>query len=141
MTGLSGILYGGLVWDLMTIDNLIEFWADWSARRDDGGLGYGGSRFNRLMAGETLMPAADAASQLPYGVDGDAAASLIDRLLCAMPEQMRRVVWAEYRSVGLQADKAAYLGKSLDCYRKTLMRARFRMASHPEVVWLLKKMS
>ena len=77
MTGLSGILYGGLVWDLMTIDNLIEFWADWSARRDDGGLGYGGSRFNRLMAGETLMPAADAASQLPYGVDGDAAASLI----------------------------------------------------------------
>ena len=43
------------------LDLLLDWWAEWSAKREDNGLGFGYSRFNRLLANARLNLMADVA--------------------------------------------------------------------------------
>lgn len=121
------------------LDLLLEWWADWSAKREDNGLGFGCSRFNRLMAAGDLPPKTDFVAILPYGVDGDGIASVMDRAICRLNPNRRAVVKSEYRDIGTRSDKAADLGINLEAYKKRLKWARQNLMADDSVKKLLKR--
>lgn len=122
---------------MLTIESLMEDWARWCARRDDGGLGYRTSGLNRLMAGGELRFGGQVRS-IPYGVDVDSVCSDIDVAVARLPLRRREVVHAEYRRIGLQKDKAIGLGITDRMYRKHLNFALVQISLHPAVNRLLK---
>ena len=129
----------------MTIDQLLDFWAEWSARKDDGGLGYGTSRLAVLISDGIVSGSGN--SSLPYGIDENAVALAVERYLSRQPNPAREIIRAEYCCCGSQADKAKMVSQRLGLvvsaqnYRVTLHRAVKKMAGNPEIEFLLKKMS
>ena len=120
------------------LEELLEWWADWSARREDNGLGFGCSRFNRLMAAGDLPPRDEFRAMLPYGVDGDGLASVMDRAICRLNPNRCQVIKVEYRRRGTQCDKANSLGITLKAYERRLSNARLNLAADLAVKKLLK---
>lgn len=100
----------------MTVDELLDLWARWRLKRDDG-LGYRASSLNALMAAR--LACEPRVSEIPYGVDGDGVFWAIDLLVCRMPEIRKQVVLAEYTQKGSQEQKA------LRC-KPPLSRRRFQ---------------
>ena len=121
----------------MTIDDLLEYWAAWCERCEDNGLGYASSRFNRLMAGCELAPCSDFDTMLPYGVDGDAIATTLDREICRLTVKQRQVVFVSYRRIGTQAAKAKDLGISRPRFANTLREAKIRLSMQLSIKRLL----
>ena len=111
----------------MNLENLLEYWAAWCERCEDNGVGYASSRLNRLMAGCELAPRSDFDTMLPYGVDGDAVATTLDREICRLTIKQRQVVFLSYRRIGTQAAKAKGLGISQPRFANTLREAKIRL--------------
>lgn len=120
------------------LDLLLEWWAEWSAKREDNGLGFGCSRFNRLMAAGDLPPKTEFVAILPYGVDGDGIASVMDRAICRLNPNRKKAIMAEYRRIGTYEAKAKALGCSLSSYRSRLFWARRNLMADNAVKKLLK---
>lgn len=120
------------------LDLLLEWWAEWSAKREDNGLGFGCSRFNRLMAAGNLPPRTEFVTILPYGVDGNGIASVMDQAICRLNPNRRAVVESEYRDIGTRSDKAADLGITLEAYKQSLKWARQILKADEAVKKLLK---
>lgn len=121
------------------LDLLLEWWAEWSAKREDNGLGFGCSRFNRLMAAGNLPPKKDFVAILPYGVDGDGIASVMDRAICRLNPNRKEAIMAEYRRIGTQEAKAAAVGLKVDAYKDRLKWARRNLMVDEAVKKLLKR--
>lgn len=117
---------------------LLEWWAEWSAKREDNGLGFGCSRFNRLMAAGDLPPKTEFVAILPYGVDGDGIASVMDRAICRLNPNRKQAIMTEYRRIGTYEAKAKALGCSLSSYRGRLFWARQNLMADNAVKKLLK---
>lgn len=120
------------------LDLLLEWWAEWSAKREDNGLGFGGSRFNRLMAAGNLPPRTEFVTVLPYGVDGDGLASVMDQAICRLNPNRKLAIMTEYRRIGTYEAKADALGISLSAYRDRLFWARRNLMADEAVKKLLK---
>lgn len=120
------------------LETLLEWWADWSAKREDNGLGFGCSRFNRLMAAGELPPRDDFRVLLPYGVDGDGIGSLVDQAICRLNPNRRQVIMVEYRRIGTQEEKAKALGITRKAYERRLSNARLNLVADLSVKKLLK---
>ena len=120
------------------LETLLEWWADWSAKRDDNGLGFGCSRFNRLMAAGNLPPRTEFVAILPYGVDGDGIGSLVDQAICRLNPNRRQVIMVEYRRIGTQEAKAKVLGITRKAYERRLSNARLNLVADLSVKKLLK---
>lgn len=120
------------------LETLLEWWADWSAKREDNGLGFGCSRFNRLMAAGELLPRDDFRALLPYGVDGDGIGSLVDQAICRLNPNRRQVIMVEYRRIGTQEAKAKALGITRKAYERRLSNARLNLVADLSVKKLLK---
>lgn len=120
------------------LDLLLEWWAEWSAKREDNGLGFGCSRFNRLMAAGDLPPRTEFVAILPYGVDGDGIASVMDRAICRLNPNRKQAIMTEYRRIGTYEAKAKALGVSLSSYRGRLFWARQNLMADNAVKKLLK---
>lgn len=120
------------------LDLLLEWWAEWSAKREDNGLGFGCSRFNRLMAAGDLPPRTEFVAILPYGVDGDGIASVVDRAICRLNPNRKQVIMTEYRRIGTNEAKAKALRVSLSSYRNMLFWARRNLMADNAVKKLLK---
>lgn len=120
------------------LETLLEWWADWSAKREDNGLGFGCSRFNRLMAAGELPQRDDFRALLPYGVDGDGIGSLVDQAICRLNPNRRQVIMVEYRRIGTQEAKAKALGITRKAYERRLSNARLNLVADSSVKKLLK---
>jgi hypothetical protein len=120
------------------LDLLLEWWAEWSAKREDNGLGFGCSRFNRLMAAGDLPPRTEFVAILPYGVDGDGIASVMDRAICRLNPNRKQVIMTEYRRIGTNESKVKALRVSLSSYRNMLFWARRDLMADNAVKKLLK---
>lgn len=120
------------------LDLLLEWWAEWSAKREDNGLGFGCSRFNRLMAAGNLPPRTEFVAILPYGVDGDGIASVMDRAICRLNPNRKQAIMTEYRCIGTYESKSKALGCSLSSYRSRLFWARQNLMADNAVKKLLK---
>lgn len=120
------------------LDLLLEWWAEWSAKREDNGLGFGCSRFNRLMAAGNLPPRTEFLAILPYGVDGDGLASVMDQAICRLNPNRKLAIMTEYRRIGTYEAKADALGISLSAYRDRLFWARQNLMADEAVKKLLK---
>ena len=121
------------------LDLLLEWWAEWSAKREDNGLGFGCSRFNRLMAAGNLPPKKDFVAILPYGVDGDGIASVMDRAICRLNPNRKQAIMTEYCRVGTQDSKAKALGITRKAYERRLANARLNLTADSAVKKLLKR--
>lgn len=121
------------------LDLLLEWWAEWSAKREDNGLGFGRSRFNRLMAAGNLPPRTEFAAILPYGVDGDGIASVMDQAICRLNPNRKLAIMMEYRRIGTQEAKARTLGISRAAYEDRVKRARMNLKADLAVKKLLKR--
>ena len=122
----------------MTINGLLEYWADWCLGRFDSS-GRCSSKLNALMASGVSLPgSSNAFSQIPYGIDGDAVAMTVDRYVS------RRV---EFLTVGNQLEKAANVSQQCGAvvshqnYRVTLHRTIKKLEANPEIAFLLRKLS
>ncbi len=120
------------------LDLLLEWWAEWSAKREDNGLGFGCSRFNRLMAAGNLPPRTKFLAILPYGVDGDGLASVMDQAICRLNPNRKLAIMTEYRRVGTQEAKARALGICRAAYESRLKWARKNLLADISVKKLLK---
>ncbi|WP_308028538.1 hypothetical protein [Neisseria bergeri] len=120
------------------LETLLEWWADWSAKREDNGLGFGCSRFNRLISAGELPPRDDFRVLLPYGVDGDGIGSLVDQAICRLNPNRRQVIMVEYRRIGTQEEKAKALGITRKAYERRLSNARLNLVADLSVKKLLK---
>ena len=120
------------------LDLLLEWWAEWSAKREDNGLGFGGSRFNRLMAAGNLPPRTEFVTILPYGVDGDGLASVMDQAICRLNPNRKLAIMTEYRRIGTQEAKAKGLHIRVDAYKDRLKWARRNLMADEAVKKLLK---
>lgn len=129
----------------MTIEQLLDFWAEWSARKDDNGLGYGRSRLGVLMAGG--VAAGSGNSSLPYGIDENAVVLTVERHISKLRPPAKAIIKQEYFGRGCQKEKAAAVSALLgmvvshDNYRQTLRRAVKKLEGNPEIAHLMKKMS
>jgi len=121
------------------LDLLLEWWAEWSAKREDNGLGFGCSRFNRLMAAGNLPPRTEFVTILPYGVDGDGLASVMDQAICRLNPNRKLAIMMEYRRIGTQEAKARTLGISRAAYEDRVKRARMNLKADLAVKKLLKR--
>lgn len=121
------------------LDLLLEWWAEWSAKREDNGFGFGCSRFNRLMASGYLPPRTEFVATLPYGVDGDGIASVMDRAICRLNPNRKQAIMMEYRCVGTQDGKAKALGITRKAYERRLANARLNLTADSAVKKLLKR--
>ena len=121
------------------LDLLLEWWVEWSAKREDSGLGFGSSRFNRLMAAGGLPPKTDFVAILPYGVDGDGIASVMDRAICRLNPNRKQAIITEYCRVGTQDGKAKALGITRKAYERRLANARLNLTADSAVKKLLKR--
>lgn len=121
------------------LDLLLEWWAEWSAKRENNGLGFGCSRFNRLMAAGDLPPRTEFVAILPYGVDGDGIASVMDRAICRLNPNRKEAIMAEYRRIGTQEAKARAVGISRAAYEDRVKRARMNLKADLAVKKLLKR--
>lgn len=121
------------------LDLLLEWWAEWSTKREDNGLGLGCSRFNRLMAAGGLPPKTEFVAILPYGVDGDGIASVMDRAICRLNPNRKEAIMAEYRRIGTQEAKAKAVGLKVDAYKDRLKWARRNLMVDEAVKKLLKR--
>lgn len=121
------------------LDLLLEWWAEWSAKREDNGLGFGCSRFNRLMAAGDLPPKTEFVAILPYGVDGDGMACVMDRAICRLNPNRKQAIIAEYRRIGTQDGKAKALGITRKAYERRLENARLNLMADLAVKKLLKR--
>lgn len=124
----------------MKLDDLLLWWAEWSAKREDGGLGFGVSRVNFWMSGGVVVGNTGGTANLPYGVDVDSIASVMDRAICKLSTRRREILMVEYREIGTQAAKAAGLKRpvSLDTYKRILRNARWNLEADADVKRLLK---
>lgn len=120
------------------LDLLLEWWAEWSAKRENNGLGFGCSRFNRMMAAGDLPPKTDFVAILPYGVDGDGIASVMDRAICRLNPNRKQAVETEYRRIGTQYAKSKALGITQKAYERRLANARLNLMADVAVKKLLK---
>lgn len=120
------------------LDLLLDWWAEWSAKREDNGLGFGCSRFNRLIAAGNLPPRTEFAAILPYGVDGDGIASVMDQAICRLNPNRKEAIMAEYRRIGTQEAKARAFGISRAAYEDRVKRARMNLKADLAVKKLLK---
>ena len=136
MVGVKQRLTGKMKFEL---DLLLEWWAEWSANREDSGLGFGCSRFNRLMAAGDLPPRTDFVSILPYGVDGDGISSAMDRAICRLNPNRKQAIMMEYRCIGTQDGKAKALGITRKAYERRLANARLNLMADLAVKKLLKR--
>lgn len=121
------------------IETLLEWWAEWSAKHEDSGLGFGCSRFNRLMAAGDLPPKADFVAIIPYGVDGDGIASVMDQAICRLNPNRKQAIITEYRRIGTQDGKAKALGITRKAYERRLANARINLMADLAVKKLLKR--
>lgn len=121
----------------MTIDDLLEYWAAWCECRENNGLGYTSSRFNRLMACGEFIPHSEFISMLPYGFDGDAVAVTLDKEICRLTVKQRQVIFMHYRRIGTQAAKAKGLGISRSRFANTLREAKIRLSMQLPIKRLL----
>ncbi|HEZ5739091.1 TPA: hypothetical protein WI028_001409 [Neisseria meningitidis] len=121
------------------LDLLLEWWAEWSAKREDNGLGFGCSRFNRLMAAGGLPPKTEFVAILPYGVDGDGMASVMDRAICRLNPNRKQAIMTEYRRIVTQEAKAKAVGLKVDAYKDRLKWARRNLMVDEAVKKLLKR--
>ncbi|MBG8808618.1 hypothetical protein FKR43_03525 [Neisseria meningitidis] len=121
------------------LDLLLEWWAEWSAKREDNGLGFGCSRFNRLMAAGDLPPKTEFVAILPYGVDGDGIASVMDRAICRLNPNRKQAIMTEYCRVRTQDGKAKALGITRKAYERRLANARLNLTADSAVKKLLKR--
>lgn len=120
------------------LDLLLDWWAEWSAKREDNGLGFGCSRFNRLMAAGNLPPRTEFVTILPYGVDGDGLASVMDQAICRLNQNRKLAIMTEYRRIGTQEAKARTLGICRAAYESRLKWARKNLLEDISVKKLLK---
>ena len=102
-------------------------------------MGFGCSRFNRLMAAGDLPPKTEFVAILPYGVDGDGIASVMDRAICRLNPNRKQAVITEYRRIGTQDGKARALGITRKAYERRLASARLNLMSDSAVKKLLKR--
>ena len=121
------------------LDLLLDWWAEWSAKREDNGLGFGRSRFNRLMAAGNLPLRTEFVTILPYGVDGDGLASVMDQAICRLNPNRKLAIMMEYRRIGTQEAKARTLGISRAAYEDRVKRARMNLKADLAVKKLLKR--
>ena len=91
------------------LDLLLEWWAEWSAKREDN------------------------------GVDGDGIASVMDRAICRLNPNRKQVVEAEYRRIGTQYSKSKALGITQKAYERRLANARLNLMADVAVKKLLKR--
>lgn len=126
----------------MTLEKLLEFWADWRRGRRCKSY-FAASRLNLLMAGG--VPTGRAyASALPYGIDPDSAGAAVDVEVCRLPPMQQKVIFAEFCSEGSQEWKAANIrigrkrGISANAYKSNLSQAKRRLAAQPALLKLLK---
>lgn len=124
----------------MKLNDLLLWWAEWSAKREDGGLGFGISRVNFLMSGSVFTSNTGGTVNLPYGIDVDSIGSIMDRAICKLTPRRREILMVEYRNIGTQAAKAAGLKRpvSLDTYKRILRNARWNLEADDGVKRLLK---
>lgn len=127
----------------MNIESLLEFWANWRIKREDGGLGYKSGRMNMMMAGGNLLPrVAFSDSDLPYGIDTNSVGSAVDTEVCRLTPRQRTIVMLEYCRIGTQAAKAAGVGKSgisQSTYANHLREAKIRLSMSPSLARLLSE--
>ena len=90
------------------------------------------------MAAGNLPPRTEFLAILPYGVDGDGLASVMDQAICRLNPNRRAVVESEYRDIGTRSDKAADLGITLEAYKQRLKWARQNLMADAAVKKLLK---
>lgn len=131
----------------MTINGLLEYWADWCLGRFDSS-GRCSSKLNALMAsGVLLSGSSNAFSQIPYGIDGDAVAMTVDRYVSRLSPVPAAVVRVEFLTVGNQLEKAANVSQQCGAvvshqnYRVTLHRIIKKLEANPEIAFLLRKLS
>lgn len=120
----------------MTLDDLLQHWASWRVKREDGGLGYATTRLGILMGGGVVAGSGN--SNLPYGIDADSVGAAIDTAVCRLPKRRQEVVIQEYCRVGEQKAKAAGLKIALKTYEEHLRLARRQLVLQPDMVRLLK---
>lgn len=102
----------------MTIDDLLMQWAEWCAKRDDKGLGFGTNRLNVLMSGGVVAGTGN--HSLPYGIDCDSLFANVDAAVCGLPDVYRLVVDRHYRYIGDDRAKAKAFGTCVRTYYKYL---------------------
>lgn len=121
----------------MSLDDLLEYWAAWCECRENNGLGYTSSRFNRLMACGEFIPHSEFISMLPYGFDGDAAATTLDREICRLTVKQRQIMFLNYRRVGTQEAKAKSIGISQSRFAHTLREVKAKLVTQKAIKRLL----
>ena len=125
----------------MVIDDLLSFWAGWSARKEKNRLGYRKSQANKMMAGGAFNPCTDFRPNPAHAVAEDEAVAVIDRAVCRLTPRRRMLVIAEYRMAGTQAAKAAGLKPPCNRqnYERLLRNARMNLMADEGIRRLLKK--
>ena len=123
----------------MTINGLLEYWADWCLGRFDSS-GRCSSKLNALMASGVSLPGSSTAfSQIPYGIDGDAVAMTVDRYVSRLSAVPAAVLRVEFLTAHVSQQCGAVV--SHQNYRVTLHRTIKKLEANPEIAFLLRKLS